>query len=101
MDETKDTRSEIADSRQRMSEIVKELSQRLTPHEIKERAKEVAVRQTRQWKDRIVDSPLALGILGGLVSAGVARFLRSRRSEIGFDYRAEYRPGNVTGDFSE
>lgn len=66
-----------------MSEIVKELSQRLTPHEMKERAKEVAVRETRELKDRIFDSPLALGVLGGLVTAGLARFFRSRR-EIGY-----------------
>jgi len=66
-----------------MSEIVKELGQRLTPHEMKERAKEAAVRETRVWKDRIVDSPWALGLIGGLVTAGVARYLRTRH--IGFD----------------
>ena len=85
MDETKDTRSEIADSRQRMSEIIKEIGQRLTPQQMKERAKEVAVRETRHVKDRIIESPLALGILGGLVTAGVGRWLRNRREVRRFD----------------
>jgi len=70
-----------------MSELVGEIQQRLTPRHMKDRAKEVAVRETRHMKDRIVDSPLALGILGGLVTAGVARWMRSRRSEGGFEER--------------
>jgi len=70
-----------------MSELVGEIQQRLTPRHMKDRAKEVAVRETRHMKDRIVDSPLALGILGGLVTAGVARWMRSRRFEGGSQER--------------
>jgi len=76
-----------------MKEIVNELRERLTPPQLKERAKEVAVRETRELKDRFIDSPWAIGITGGLVAAGLGRWLRGRREMRQFDTRYQSAAG--------
>jgi ElaB/YqjD/DUF883 family membrane-anchored ribosome-binding protein len=48
----------------------------MRPEHIRQKAKEAAVRQTVEVKDRVLDSPLMLGIIGGLVTSGVARLLK-------------------------
>jgi ElaB/YqjD/DUF883 family membrane-anchored ribosome-binding protein len=86
MDESKDARTEVEDSRQRIGEITDELAHRFKPQYMKQRAKEAAVRETRHLKDRIIDSPIALGVIGGLVTAGIARLFRGRIEERRYGY---------------
>lgn len=79
MDERQDARAEIDDSRERMKDIAAELAQRAKPSHLKQQAKEAVVRTTVKMKDKAMGSPLALGIVGGLVTAGVAKMLLNKR----------------------
>jgi len=76
-----------------MKDIAAQLARRAEPKYVKQRAKEAAVEKSMQLKDRIVGSPMALGIIGGLVTAGIARALLNQRG--GGGYRpGNYEPGN-------
>lgn len=69
MAETDEARSSIERSRERIGEIAEELTRRVSPDHLKRRAKEATVRKTQEWKERVVASPTALGLLGGLCGA--------------------------------
>lgn len=79
MDERQSARAEIDDSRERMKDIAAQLARRAEPTYVKQRAKEAAVEKSMELKNRIIDSPLALGIIGGLTTAGIARIVLNRQ----------------------
>ena len=79
MDERESARAEINDSRERLKEIATQLAQRAKPSYMKERAKEAAVQKSVEIKDRIAGSPVALGIIGGIATAGIAKLLSHPR----------------------
>jgi ElaB/YqjD/DUF883 family membrane-anchored ribosome-binding protein len=83
MGERDDARRSIEDARERMSAIAEELARRASPGFVKDRAREVAVRKTTEYRDRAVSSPgtwsLLGGILGATTGAAVAKRVRQRR----------------------
>jgi ElaB/YqjD/DUF883 family membrane-anchored ribosome-binding protein len=79
MDERQSARAEIDDSRERMREIAGQLARRADPNYVKQRAKEAAVEKSMELKDRIIGSPIALGIIGGLATAGIAKVMMSQQ----------------------
>jgi hypothetical protein len=83
MDERESARAEINDSRERIKEIATQLAQRAKPSYMKERAKEAAVQKSVEIKDRIAGSPVALGIIGGIATAGIAKLLSHPRDHNG------------------
>ena len=83
MDERESARAEINDSRERLKEIATQLAQRAKPSYMKERAKEAAVQKSVEIKDRIAGSPVALGIIGGIATAGIAKLLSHPRDRNG------------------
>lgn len=78
MDERQSARAEIDDSRERMKDIATELAHRAGPKYVKQRAKEAAVEKSMELKNSIIDSPLALGIIGGIATAGIAKVVLGR-----------------------
>jgi ElaB/YqjD/DUF883 family membrane-anchored ribosome-binding protein len=90
MDEREMARAEISDSRERMKDIASQLARRANPDYVKERAKAAAMQKGVEVKNRIAGSPLALGILGGLATAGIARMLFARRARLA---QPSYEPG--------
>jgi len=58
-----------------MKDIAAQLTRRAEPKYIKQRAKEAAVEKSMEMKDRIFGSPIALGIIGGLATATIAKVL--------------------------
>lgn len=78
MDERENARAEIGYSRDRMKAIATELVSRTKPEYIKQKAKEAAVQKTVETKNRIVHSPMALGIIGGVATAVIARKVLAR-----------------------
>jgi ElaB/YqjD/DUF883 family membrane-anchored ribosome-binding protein len=105
MDERESARAEINDSRERMKDIAAQLARRADPTYVKERAKEVAVDKSIELKDRIIDSPLAWGIMGGLATAGIAAVVRnqqSKRADMPYDYEGlEGEEGGLGGKVQE
>lgn len=83
MDERESARAEINDSRERIKDIAAQLAQRAKPSYMKERAKEAAVQKSVEIKDRIAGSPVALGIIGGIATAGIAKLLSHPRERNG------------------
>lgn len=83
MDERESARAEINDSRERIKDIAAQLAQRAKPSYMKERAKEAAVQKSVEIKDRIAGSPVALGIIGGIATAGIAKLLSHPRDRNG------------------
>jgi len=58
-----------------MKDIAAQLARKADPNYIKQRAKEAAVEKSMELKDRIIGSPFALGIIGGLATATIAKWL--------------------------
>lgn len=111
MGERDDARRSIEDARERMSAIAEELARRASPGFVKDRAREVAVRKTTEYRDRAVSSPgtwsLLGGILGATAGAAMGRRFRERREieaagerwepavktyEYGYSSRSGYNP---------
>jgi hypothetical protein len=69
MGERDDARRSIEDARERMSAIAEELARRASPGFMKERAREVAVRKTSEYRERAVSSPGTWSVLGGVLGA--------------------------------
>ncbi len=80
---------EIEHARERLGEIADEVSRRVSPARIKaevrergtemaQRAKEAALRKTTEVKDRAIESPTLLGLVGGVVGASVGAMLARR-----------------------
>lgn len=80
MDERQSARAEIDDSRERMKDIAAQLTHRAEPSYIKQQAKNAAVEKSMELKDRIIDSPWALGVIGGLATAGIAKLVLDQRA---------------------
>jgi hypothetical protein len=89
MGEKHDAKRSIAQARSRMSVIAEELSRRATPEYVRERAHERvddfklrarirAQERTAQMKDKILENPWALGLLGGAVGALAGKFIGDR-----------------------
>lgn len=85
--ERDDATRAIGRERERVKGIAQELARRASPGWIKTRAKEVAVEKTVAAKDRVVASPLALGLLAGGITCGVAMLMKRRRPERGYEER--------------
>ena len=81
MDEREIARAEVDRSRERVKDIAVQLAHRAQPTYVKQRAKEAAVHQSIEIKDKILGSPVALGILGGLATALVAKIVIGRRQD--------------------
>lgn len=102
MDERESARAEIHDSRERIKEIAGQLAQRAKPTYMKERAKEAAVQKSVELKDRIAGSPVALGIIGGIATAGIAKLLmRSRQPDGDTRQLGPDMPGRLATDGAE
>jgi ElaB/YqjD/DUF883 family membrane-anchored ribosome-binding protein len=69
MGERDDARRSIEDARERMSAIAEELARRASPGFMKDRAREVAVRKTSEYRERAVSSPGTWSVLGGVLGA--------------------------------
>jgi len=83
MDERHVAQSEIAHSRQRVGDLAEELSRRVSPDYLRDRAKEMAMQRTYEMKDRAVHSPLLfhiLGAVGGWFAGSLAHRANERRS---------------------
>lgn len=80
MDERTDAKHAIESSTRHMSDIARELSRRATPAYVSDRAKETALNKTVEWRDQILASPTALGIIGGTIGALIGRSLAKERS---------------------
>lgn len=89
MAETDNARSQIDRSRERIGEIAEELTRRVSPEHLKRRAKEATVRKTQEWKERVVASPTALGLLGGICGAIAGSLLGRAARERQYDTRWE------------
>ena len=81
MDERKSARAEINHSRERMKDIAAQLAHRGQPSYVKEKAKEAAVEKSVEIKDKVVSSPIALGIIGGFATAVIAKRVIKRRQD--------------------
>jgi hypothetical protein len=68
-----------------MTEIAHELSRRASPRYLGEQVKETALNKTMEWKDDIISSPLALGLIGGALGAAIGGSIaRSRRTSVSY-----------------
>ena len=97
MDEREGARAEISDSRERIKEIASQLAERAKPTYMKERAKEAAVQKSVELKNRIARSPVALGIIGGITTAGIAKLVMHPRQRNG---EMHPREGNGNGEMA-
>jgi hypothetical protein len=79
MDDREIARAEIGHSRERMKALATELVSRTKPEYVKQKAKEAAVQKTVETKNRIVHSPTALGIIGGVATAVIAKRVIARQ----------------------
>jgi hypothetical protein len=104
MDERESARAEIDHSRERLKDIASELAHRAKPTYVKQKAKEAAVHKGVELKDRIADSPMALGIISGLATAAIARTVHRRRqhahevADQGWRERQQWRAGEEEAD---
>jgi hypothetical protein len=75
-----------------MTEIAHELSRRASPRYLGEQAKETALNKTLEWKDEIISSPLALGLIGGALGAAIGGSIaRGRRTSVSYRGAASQR----------
>jgi hypothetical protein len=81
MDDREIPRDDPSHPRERMNDVAAELARRAKPSYIKDRAKEAVKYRAVQAKDRTLDSPILLGILGGLATAAIAKLIKNRRIE--------------------
>lgn len=68
-------------ARERMSSIAEELARRTTGGYLRERASEATMEKAKQLKERTLESPMALGIVGGMIGAAVGATLAQRREK--------------------
>ncbi|MBI5544846.1 MAG: hypothetical protein HY901_13230 [Deltaproteobacteria bacterium] len=78
MGERDDAKREIGQARQRMSDVVDELSRRATGSYVMGQTREVAMRKTSEWSGRARQSPVALGLLGGAIGSALGALLAQR-----------------------
>lgn len=81
MGERDDAQHQVERTRERMSAIAQEVSRRMTPGYAKERAKEMAKDRAYEARDRAVDSPWMLPLLGAGIGALVGRALLGKAQE--------------------
>lgn len=92
MGERHDAEHSVAQARQRLSEIAEELSRRASGDYVRDRAREMADdlsarakvkarERSVEMKDRLLDSPWALGLIGGTVGAIAGKLLGDRTRE--------------------
>jgi ElaB/YqjD/DUF883 family membrane-anchored ribosome-binding protein len=79
MDERQSVRAEIDDSREHLKDIAAQLASRAKPDYVKQKAREAAVEKTMELRDKVIGSPIALGIIGGVATAAIARMLMGQR----------------------
>jgi uncharacterized protein YjbJ (UPF0337 family) len=87
-----------------MTDIAEELSRRASPRYIGQQVRETALNKTQEWKEDLISSPTALGLIGGVLGAAIGRALaRSRRDSRMFRrdyrYRTDWRYGVADGDY--
>lgn len=92
MDEREGTRSDVTHPRARVNEVAQELARRAKPAYVKDRARDKARTTAIEVKDRTLDSPLAMSILGGLATYAIARLVTSRREAHRFEGEAREQP---------
>jgi len=63
-----------------MKDIAAQLARRAEPTYVKRRAKEAAVEKSMELRDRIMGSPIALGIIGGLATATIAKVVMNQQT---------------------
>ncbi len=100
MGERDDARHQVEQTRARMSAVAHEVSRRLTPEYAKERATEMARYRAMQARDRAVDNPWLVPLLGAGIGALVGRALVSRAQdsrEREWEYRRVPRYGEARG----
>jgi hypothetical protein len=93
MGEQYDERREIADARERMSELAVELARRASPEhlkaeakiyagekrtELKQLAKEAVMRKTTEWREVATSSPKGIGILGAIAGGVIGSIIAKR-----------------------
>lgn len=81
MGERDDAQHQVERSRERMSAIAQEVSRRMTPGYAKERAKEMARHRAIVARDRAVDSPWIVPLIGAGVGVLIGRAVLSRAQE--------------------
>jgi hypothetical protein len=85
MGERTDAKRSIESSARHMTDIAHELSRRASPRYLGEQAKETALNKTLEWKDEIISSPIALGLIGGALGAAIGGSIaRGRRTSVSY-----------------
>ncbi len=79
MGESTDAKRSIESSARHMSDIAQELSRRASPRYLGDQAKEIALHKTMEWKEQILSSRLALGLMGGALGAAICGSLAKTR----------------------
>jgi ElaB/YqjD/DUF883 family membrane-anchored ribosome-binding protein len=92
MGERDDARHQVEQTRARMSAVAHEVSRRMTPEYAKERATEMARYRAIQARDRAVDNPWLVPLLGAGIGALVGRALAARAQDAR-EREWEYRGG--------
>ncbi len=81
MGERDDARHQVEQTRARMTAVAHEVSRRMTPRYAKERATEMARYRATQARDRAMDNPWLVPLLGAGIGALVGRALVSRAQD--------------------
>lgn len=81
MGERDDARHQVEQTRARMTAVAHEVSRRMTPRYAKERATEMARYKAMEARDRAVDNPWLVPLLGAGIGALVGRALVSRAQD--------------------
>lgn len=81
MGERDDAQHQVERTRERMSAIAQEVSRRMTPGYAKERVKEMARERAYEARERAVESPWMLPLLGAGIGALVGRAILGRAQE--------------------
>lgn len=100
MGERDDARHQVEQTRARMSAVAHEVSRRLTPEYAKERATEMARYRAMQARDRAVDNPWLVPLIGAGFGALVGRAIVSRAQDSRdreWEYRRVPRYGEARG----
>ena len=81
MGERDDAQHQVERSRERMSAIAQEVSRRMTPAYAKERAKEMAKHRAYEARDKAVDSPWLMPLVGAGIGALIGRAVLTRAQD--------------------
>jgi ElaB/YqjD/DUF883 family membrane-anchored ribosome-binding protein len=81
MGERDDAQHQVERSRERMSAIAQEVSRRMTPGYAKERAKEMARHRAYEARDKAVDSPWLMPLVGAGLGALIGRAVLTRAQD--------------------